>query len=157
MMKPPVGTTMYCVKEHLYYEGGRTGPKMEHVVFCGEVVEHFGGSRQEFRLCGKKGLDGCIKLAFHTLQDIGKSVFFTAREAAELAERMTKDYERRWAWTARWGDIPLRRPWEHLLQEEGPDTRRKDEKTTRDGRGRSCRRKKPAGREEAMEQYSLFD
>jgi hypothetical protein len=52
------------------------------------------------------------------VQEIGKKVFYTAREAADLARKTTEDYERRWAWTARWGDIPLRRPWEHLLREE---------------------------------------
>ena len=31
---------------------------------------------------------------------------------------MTEDYEKRWAWTERWGDVPLRRPWEHLLRVE---------------------------------------
>jgi hypothetical protein len=90
---------------------------MEYVVFCGEVTGHLGGNRQEFRLRGKSPY-GYIELSYPTLQDIGKKVFYTAREAAELARRTTEDYERRWGWTARWGDIPLRRSWEHLLQEE---------------------------------------
>jgi hypothetical protein len=115
---PPVGTAMYCVREHLYYVPGRAGPKLEYTVFSGEVAEHLGGPRQEFRLCGKDA-NGHISLEYPRLQDIGKTVFYTAREAAELARSMTEDYERRWAWITRWGgdDIPLRRPWEHLLEE----------------------------------------
>jgi hypothetical protein len=119
---PPIGTAMYCVREHLYYVPGRAGPKTEYVVFCGEVAEHLGGNRQEFRLCGK-GPEGHTELAYPMAQDIGEKVFYTAREAAELARSMTEDYERRWAWITRWGgdDIPLRRPWEHLLQEEAEE------------------------------------
>jgi hypothetical protein len=90
---PPIGTAMYCVREHLYREPGRAGPKMEYVAFCGEVVAYL----------------------YPVVQDVGEKVFYTAREAAELAQSMTEDYERRWAWTARWGDVPLRRPWKNLL------------------------------------------
>jgi hypothetical protein len=114
---PPVGTMMYCVREHLYYVPGRVGVKTEYVVFCGKVVEHIGGNLKEFRLRGK-GPDGHTECVYRTVQEIGKKVFYTAREAADLARKTTEDYERRWAWTARWGDIPLRRPWEHLLREE---------------------------------------
>jgi hypothetical protein len=114
---PPVGTIMYCVREHMYYVPGRAGPKTEYVVFCGEVTGHLGGNRKEFRLRGKSA-DGYIVITYPMLQDIGERYFYTAREAAELARSMTEDYERRWAWTERWGDVPLRRPWEHLLKED---------------------------------------
>jgi len=40
---PRVGTIMYCVKEHFYYEGGRAAPKTEYTVFCGEVTGYLGG------------------------------------------------------------------------------------------------------------------
>lgn len=114
---PPLGTTMFSVQEHLYYTPGRAGPAKEYVIFEGKVVGYYEGPGWvdiQMHGCGANGV-GTIH---RRLKDIGSQIFFTDREAALLAQKMTEDYERRWAWTERWGDVPLRRPWEHLLKEE---------------------------------------
>jgi len=115
--RPPLGTTMFCVLEHRYYIPGRAGPAFEYVVFEGKVKGYIEGGWVDMMLRGV-GADGGVELVERRLQDIGTKVFHTAVEAARLARDMTEDYERRWAWMARWGDIPLRRPWAALLMEE---------------------------------------
>lgn len=115
--RPPLGTTMFCVREHLYYIPGRAGPAKEYVIFEGEIVDYYDGPGWvDVKLKGRDA-DGYVQTIHRRLKDIGVKIFFTAREAAVLARDMTEDYERRWAWTERWGDVPLRRPWEQLLKE----------------------------------------
>ena len=114
--RPPLGTTMFCVQEHLYYIPGRAGPALEYVIFEGEVVGYYDGPGWvDIRLRGRS--DKGVEIVRRRLKDIGAKIFTTAQEAAMLARDMTEDYERRWAWTERWGDVPLRRPWEQLLKE----------------------------------------
>lgn len=114
--RPPIGTTFYVVREHLYYVLNRAGPMLEYIVCAGKVRRFIIGNRAEMELILENA--GANNLAYPEIKEIGKTVFHTAREAALLAKAMTEDYERRWAWTERWGDVPLRRPWEHLLTEE---------------------------------------
>ncbi len=115
--RPDIGTTMYTVWEHLYYDRSvRTGPLMEYVVCEGKVTGFFEGSWLDIKLRGPNA-DGHLTPYTRRLQDIGRTVFYTEREAAELARRKTEDYERRWGWVGS-PDIPLRRPWEVLLKEE---------------------------------------
>ena len=113
---PPVGTMLYTVHEHLYRKPGRTGPFEEYVVFAGEITEHLPGPKKLMRLDGPTP-EGRIICDYRSFFDIGKTVFFTAREAALLAREKTEEYERRWAWTEKYGDVPLRRTWENLLKE----------------------------------------
>ena len=114
--RPPLGTTMFCVQEHRYYIPGRAGPALEYVIFEGKVVGYYDGPGwADIQLRGR-GAHG-IETIHRRLKDIGAKVFHTDVEAARLARDMTEDYERRWAWTERWGDVPLRRPWEQLLKE----------------------------------------
>ena len=113
---PPIGTTLYLAREHLYYVPGRVGPLLEYVVFAGEVTQHLPGPRKLMCLRGTVP-EGHTELVYKSATDIGTSLFKTEREAAQRAMAMTDAYERRWAFTARWGDIPLRRPWEELLKE----------------------------------------
>lgn len=117
MKRPDIGTTMYAVREHLYYDRSvRLAPFKEYVVFEGKVIGFFEGSWVDIEL---RGLDpeGYMTLHYERLKDIGTKVFYTTREAAELARKMTEDYERRWSWLGP-PDIPLRRPWENLIEEE---------------------------------------
>ena len=114
--RPPVGTQLYVVREHLYYKPGRAGPLMEYVVCHGRVKGYIEGGYVQIVLVIENA--GANNMGYPKLSDIGKKVFYTAREAALLAKAMTEDYERRWAWTERWRDIPLRRPWENLLKED---------------------------------------
>lgn len=112
---PPIGTTLYVVREHLYYADGRVGPLLEYGVYAGRLRGFIEGGYVQMELLLEKA--GANNLAFPKLNALGKTVFYTAREAALLAKEMTEDYERRWAWTAQWGDVPLRRPWANLLTE----------------------------------------
>ncbi len=114
MKRPDIGTTMYTVWEHLYYDHSvRTSPLMEYVVCEGKVTGFFEGSWVDIKLTGPNP-EGHMTPYTRRLKDIGTDVFYTAREAAELARKMTDDYERRWAWLGP-PDIPLRRPWENLV------------------------------------------
>ncbi len=112
---PPIGTMLYVVREHLYYTDGRASPLLEYVVCAGELRRLIEGKRVSMELVLKNA--GSTNLAYPRVGDIGKTAFYTAQEAAALAKQMTEDYEKRWSWTARWGDVPLRRPWEELLKE----------------------------------------
>ena len=113
--KPQIGAIFYVVREHLYYADNHAGPKLEYVVCSGKLRRFIIGKWVCMELLLKQA--GANNLAYPKLCDIGKTVFHAAREAAMQAKAMTEDYERRWAFTAQWGDIPLRRPWENLLQE----------------------------------------
>ena len=113
--RPPVGTKLYVVREHLYYKPGRAAPDLEYAVYSGRVKGYIEGGYVQIKILLENA--GPNNLAYPKLGDIGKSVFYTAHDAALLAEAKTEDYERRWAWTERWGNIPLRRPWKELLNE----------------------------------------
>ena len=112
---PPIGTELYAVHRHLFYKPGRTGPFEEFVVFAGKIREHLPGPKKLMRLEGFTP-EGHTILDYRSLDDIGKTVFTTAREAAVLALKKTEDYERIWAWTEKYGDVPMRRTWESLLE-----------------------------------------
>ena len=111
---PPLGAELYAVHEHLYYKPGHAGPFEEFVVFTGKVVEHLPGPKKLIRIDGLTP-EGHIMCDYRSSFDIGQTVFYTAREAALLALKKTEDYDRTWAWTEKYGDVPLRRPWESLL------------------------------------------
>lgn len=111
--RPEIGTTMYSVHEHLYYVPGRAAPVTEYCVCGAEVRGFFEGGYVEICLTGKIPDRGMVPYRY-PLKDVGMRVFYTPREAAVLAKQMTEQYERTWAWTK---DPPMRRPWEHLLEE----------------------------------------
>ncbi len=124
--RPAFGTKMYSVHEHLYYIPGRAGPVSEYCVCEAEVQGFFQGGYVEICLLGKLPGRGMTPYRY-PLKDVGKQVFYTPREAAELAKRMTEKYERDWGWT---GDPPIRRSWTHLLNVT-------DKEAVRNGSGKS--------------------
>jgi len=111
--RPEIGTTMYSVNEHLYHIPGRTAPVMEYCVTEATVQGYFKGGYIEICLLGKLPGRGMTPYRY-PLKDVGVRVFYTPREAAELAKQMTEKYERTWSWT---GDPPVRRTWVHLLED----------------------------------------
>lgn len=112
--KPPVGTKMYSVWENLYYVKDCPAPLLEYCVVEGEVTGFFKGRFVEICLVGPTPK---YRTPYrHRLSDVGKSVFYTPREAALLAKQMTESYEQTWSWM---NDPPLRRTWECYLDEEG--------------------------------------
>lgn len=54
----------------------------------------------------------------YPLNKIGKSLYYSKREAAVQAEQATKRYENTWGWVGA-PHIPMRRPWEPLLLAAG--------------------------------------
>lgn len=113
MKLPELGTKMYFVLEHLYYDKSiRTAPLLEYCVCEGTVRNYIKGGYTEMVLIGQ-GADHFQVLSYFRIGEIGNHVFFTPYEAALLAKKMTEDYERTWAWI---GDAPLRRSWAHLLE-----------------------------------------
>ncbi len=110
--RPDLGTKMYSVHEHRYYQRGKkAAPYFEYVVLEGEVVGFFTGSYTEVCLKGPDG-DGYTFPYRYKLSDIGVKVFFTAKEAAELAKKMTEKHEQTWNWML---EEPIRRTWEVML------------------------------------------
>ena len=111
-----IGTTLYFVQEHLYYDKSiRTAPFIEYCVCLGEVTKFITGRYTELVIEGT-GPQGFPSITYKKCSSIGKDVFYTAREAALLARAMTEKYERAWSWTQ---DTPLRRPWACLLEDRG--------------------------------------
>ena len=73
-------------------------------------------SPADIRRCACFLPDGFPKPGHFRLDDIGKKLFYTAAEAAALAESMTEKYELAWGWIGP-PDIPMARPWEKILDE----------------------------------------
>lgn len=114
--KPPIGTSMWHVLEHLYYEKTRAGPLMEYVVREARVTGYFQGGYTEIRLTGKNS-GGYLTPFSYPLSDIGRRLFYTPEEAARLAKRMTEDEEKKL-----WCREPLRRPWAEYIIPEAEQT-----------------------------------
>lgn len=107
--KPPIGTPMWHVLEHLYYEKTRAGPLMEYMVREARVTGYFQGGYTEIRLTGKNA-GGYLTPFSYPLSDIGRRLFYTPEEAAQLAKRMTENEEK-----MLWCSDPLRRPWAEYI------------------------------------------
>ncbi len=109
--RPKIGTKMYMVKEHLYYTPNHIAPVMEYCVCDGVVTGFFVGRYTEICLSGISP-EGFPTPYRYKLSEIGKKVFYTAKEAACLAREMTEKYERTWE---KFLDSPMRRSWEKYL------------------------------------------
>lgn len=104
---------MYSVHEHRYYIDGKAAPVLEYCVCEGEVTGFFQGGFTEICLRGYSP-KGFMTPYRYRLSDVGTKIFYTAKEAAELAAKMTDEYERTWGWLGE-PDIPMRRSWKYLL------------------------------------------
>ena len=115
--RPDIGTMMYHVQEHLYYEEDiRVSPFLEYCVCEAVVVGFFQGGYEEVCL---KGLspNGHPTPYYYKLRDIGSKIFYTAKDAAGKAKERTEKYEQTWGWLGK-PDIPLRRSWEKYLKDD---------------------------------------
>lgn len=108
---------MYSVHEHLYYCYGHVAPLMEYVVCVATVTGFYTKGYTEVCLTGKDP-DGYNTPYRYPLNKIGKSLFYTTKDAAEYAKVLTERYEHAWGWLGA-PDIPMRRPWEPLLLAAG--------------------------------------
>lgn len=113
MNKPEIGTKMYFVKEHLYRIQSCSAPTKEYCVCEAEVTGFYTGGYTEVVLSGRDP-HGHKTLYYYKLAEVGKSVFYTPREAAISAQEQTEEFERTWGWFGA-PDIPMRRPWAGLL------------------------------------------
>lgn len=113
--RPEIGSILWDVHEHLYYDKSVTvSPLKEYVVTLGEVVGFFEGGFVEVKMVGEVPGHGRMP-RHHKLSDIDKSmVFRTPRGAALYAKALTEEYEKTWGWTK---DPPMRRTWEKYLEE----------------------------------------
>lgn len=111
--RPEIGTKMYSVHEHLYYIKNHAGPILEYVVCNAVVTGFYTMGYTEVCLTGKDP-DGYNTPYRYPLNKIGKSIFYTTKEAAEHAKLLTERYEHAWGWLGA-PDIPMRRSWETLL------------------------------------------
>lgn len=104
---------MYSVHEHLYYIKDRTAPVLEYCVCEAKVTGFYKGGYTEICLVGPN--PGGFQTPYrYKLSEIGRKLFFTARDAAALAKQMTETYEHTWGWM---NDPPMRRTWEKYLCE----------------------------------------
>lgn len=108
-----IGTKMYFVQEHRYYIPDHAGPILEYCVCEAEVKRFIQGGYTEVEMIGQSP-DGYSTPSYYKLSDIGVTVFYTPKEAALLARKMTEQYEYTWGWVGL-PDIPMLRPWEKLL------------------------------------------
>lgn len=111
--RPEIGTVLWSVHEHLYYIPDHAGPVKEYCVCSSVVKGYYEGGYVEIVTSGKSP-DGFQTPYRFKLSELGKSVFFTPKEAAELAKQETEREERVWGWI---GDPPMRRTWEKYLAE----------------------------------------
>lgn len=112
MRNPQHGDTVYAVLEHLYYpDPGKTAFVAKEYTVCeGEIkciFEYENSRHSDARVLFQGPEPHRTTLRQPRLSDFGKKVFYDRADAVALAERMTDDYERRWAWTGE----TLRRPW----------------------------------------------
>lgn len=113
--KPEIGAEMYAVFEHLYSSKSAPHRGLKEYCVCKGTVRGF-YIRSYTDVCLLfQGPDGAPMLRYHKLEDIGKKLFYTAEEAAELAKRMTEKYEQIWGWIGA-PEFPMARPWEDLLE-----------------------------------------
>lgn len=108
---------MYSVHEHLYYIPDYPAPVLEYVVLEAKVTGFYTLGYTEVCLTGKDP-DGYNTPYRYPLNKIGKSLFYTTKDAAEYAKVLTERYEHAWGWLGA-PDIPMRRPWEPLLLAAG--------------------------------------
>jgi len=106
MNKPELGTTMWDVREHLYYSEGKAAPLREFVVEKVYVKGYFKG-----RYVSIDVSDGATPRRYK-VSDIGKRLFFTAREAAIYAKKLSDEAD---MIELRYGGQPVRRSWEMYL------------------------------------------
>lgn len=113
--KPEIGAELYAVFEHLY--SSKSAPHRVMKEYCvrkGTVRGFYTGSYTDVCLLFQ-GPGGAPKLSYYKMEDIGKKLFYTAAEAAELAKRMTEKYEQTWGWIGA-PEFPMARPWADLLE-----------------------------------------
>ena len=106
---------MYAVHEHLYYIKNKSAPILEYCVCEAEVKGFFKKGYTEICLSGLSP-EGYKTPYWYKISDIGKRIFYTAKEAAELAKEMTEKYESTWRWLGT-PDIPMRRTLEKYLDD----------------------------------------
>lgn len=113
--RPEIGTVMWDVHENLYY-GGERIVSTEYVVTSAPVTGFWEGGFVEICMTGPvpHGDHSFPTPRRHKLSDIGKTVFYTAREAALYAKKKTEKYERTWG---RFLKQPLRRTWGKYLED----------------------------------------
>lgn len=108
MNRPDVGTEMWDVVEHLYYIPGRAYPLKEFCVCKVFVRGYFKG-----RYISIDVSDGKTPRRY-SLTEIGKRLFFTARESALYAKQLSDEED---LVLRRFREPPVRRTWEKFLQE----------------------------------------
>lgn len=108
---PEIGTKLYFVCEHIYSTEERTANK-EYVVCSGELTNYIENSSwTSMRIVGP-GPYGYEIVSYYKPQEIGLYVFYSAKEAAQLAKQRTDHEDEVWGAM----EPPMRRPWIHLLE-----------------------------------------
>lgn len=104
----PIGSVLYGVHEHLYHDENRI-PRKEYVVKREEVMAHYEYGFREIRTS-----DGATPY-YYQRKDIGKKIFFTAKEAAEKANEKADADDATWV---KYGEHPMRRTFLKYLEED---------------------------------------
>lgn len=113
--RPEIGSTMWDVCENLYYDYAKSAaPLIEFVVSGGQVKGFFTGGYVTMNIAGPvANRSGVIRS--YKVSDVGKRVFYTAREAALYAKELSDKHDRTWERISK--DCPIRRTWEKYLNE----------------------------------------
>lgn len=105
---PKIGTQFYFVCEHFYDHGHK-----EYVICSGKLTGYNENGRlTPMRIVGPNAY-GYMTPFYYKPQEIGSIVFYSEKEAAQLAKQWTDHEDKVWGAM----EPPMRRPWEHLMEE----------------------------------------
>jgi len=119
---PEIGTVLYSTLEHRYREDSKsTLWRTEYIIIYGAVQKVLKRSNLNKNICigieRDREQDVFPYPLWVSRADIGKSVFYTEKEAAKEAKRRTEREENTSLYWLR-EKQPMRRPWSYLLDEE---------------------------------------
>jgi hypothetical protein len=109
------GSTVYAVREHLYYLPGDPIPRQEFCVYEARIEYFRKGGYIDFKTIIKKPT---LKnnVDFFKLTDLNDSFVFSDRRSAALfAKELTEKFEGK---SYRKNDPPMRRTWEAFLEDD---------------------------------------
>lgn len=110
---PKIGTQLYFVCEHFYTTKERVS-NTEYAICSGELTGYNDNGRLTLmRIVGPNAY-GYMTPHYYKPQEIGSKVFYSAKEAAYLAKQWSDRYDKVWGAM----EPPIRRPWEHLIEED---------------------------------------
>lgn len=115
--RPAIGEIMYVTLGHAFYREKSYLIEDEFLVCQAQVTGYYDYENIrafQILICAPNVHNNCYLWhipALKRVADIGKSVYWTPKEAAEKARKLTEEHDCTWNWC----DPPMRRTWERML------------------------------------------